>query len=286
MLEKVQKIATLQITGGFSSTPKITLDCIAGIMPIEIKLNNIASKTAIRLFKNKCWYPDTNIGCKKSYISHARHLDKELSSLQSYLNSPLHEYTQLTSINKNFSLNINEISDPLHIKPTSNTIQIFTDGSVLKYESWEQAGAGIFIRLGHISILEKHISLGTMTTINQAELLAMNEAAKFLLSNNFEANKIIFFTDSLNSIQKLNQTETTSHLTIETVTSLNNLSRKYNEILIQKVKAHDGIYGNEKAHNLGKIPFNRSRTFPLPTQQPTGVLSHNHNEKQKNNKDK
>ena len=88
MLEKVQKLATSQITGGFVSTLSITLDNTAGIMPIEINLNEQASKTAIRLKLNDGWFQDTNFGCKKSYIFHARHLDKKLLALKSYYDNP------------------------------------------------------------------------------------------------------------------------------------------------------------------------------------------------------
>ena len=112
MLEKVQKIATSQITGGFSTTPKITLDSLAGVMPIEINLHNIATKTAVRLYSNKCWYPDTNLGCKKSYTSHARHLDKVLKHLEQYINSPLNENTQIQNITRNFTISESEITDP------------------------------------------------------------------------------------------------------------------------------------------------------------------------------
>jgi hypothetical protein len=49
MLAKVQKLAALQITGGFNITPNITLDAIAGIMPIDIQLKYNATKTTLRL---------------------------------------------------------------------------------------------------------------------------------------------------------------------------------------------------------------------------------------------
>ena len=132
MLEKVQKLATLQITGGFSTTPKITLDSIAGIMPIEINLHNVATNTAIRLYSNKCWYPDTNLGCKKSYISHARHLDKELNQIKPYIDSPLNETTNPRNITRNFTISKNEIIDPKMCEPEINHLHIFTDGSVIE----------------------------------------------------------------------------------------------------------------------------------------------------------
>ena len=263
MLEKVQKIATLQKTGGFSTTPKITLDSMAGVMPIEINLNNIAAKTAVRLYSNKCWYPDTNLGCKKSYTSHARHLDKVLKHLEQYINSPLNENTQIQNITRNFTISESEITDPKVCEPETTSIHIFTDGSVLDLKNGKQAGAGILIRNRSTIILEKHYSLGEMATINQAEMFAINEAAKFLKTNYFEADSVKIFTDSLNSIQKLKKFDSNSKLTLETVINLNDLSWLY-KVTLHKVRAHIGIQGNELADSLAKKGANEKQIGPEP----------------------
>ena len=90
-----------------------------------------------------------------------------------------------------------------------------------------------------------------MATINQAEMFAINEAAKLLKTKHFETQEIKIFTDSLTSIKKLSNPESNSKLTIETNNNLNEISWHYN-ISIQKVKAHIGIAGNEKADSLAK----------------------------------
>jgi len=232
-------------------------------MPIEINLQNIAIKTAIRLYSNKCWYPDTNLGCKKSYISHARHLDKELKHLKQYIHSPLNENFEPRNITLNFSISQHEIIDPRICEPKTNYIHIFTDGSVIESKDGKQAGAGILIQNGINTILEKQYYLGEMTTINQAEMFAINEAAKYLKTNNLATKNINIFTDSLNSIQKLNKSETNSLLTIETVNNLNDLSSSYN-ITLHKVKAHIGIQGNELADRLAKKGANEKQIGPEP----------------------
>ena len=162
MLEKVQKIATIQITGGFKSTPKITLDSMAGIMPIQINLTNVATNTAIRLYTNKCWLPDTNLGCKKSYTSHARSLDKELKDIAHYIDSPLNEITQTQHINRNFNIIETEISDPEECIPVEHCIHIYTDGSVINQEAEKQTGAGILIQTKSGILIENFYSLGTI----------------------------------------------------------------------------------------------------------------------------
>ena len=263
MLEKVQKIATIHITGGFSTTPQITLDSMAGIMPIEVNLHNIATKTAIRLYSNKCWIPDTNLGCKKSYISHARHLDLELKQLAHYLDNPLNETTQTQNIDRKFSISDKEITDPKICEPKTNAIHVFTDGSVLNLGIRKQAGAGIVIQTSTSTIHEKHYSLGEMTTINQAEMYAINEAAKFLKLHPTQGNNINIFTDSQNSLQKLNKPSTNSKLTLDTIENLNELSKSQN-ITLHKVRAHIGIVGNELADSLAKKGASTKQIGPEP----------------------
>ena len=201
---------------------------MAGIMPIEVNLYNIATKTAIRLYSNKCRIPDTNLGFKKSYISHARHLDKELKQLVHHLDNPLNETTQTQNINRNFSISNKEITDPRICEPESNAIHVFTDGSVLNLGQRKQAGAGIVIQTPTTTICEKYYSLGEMTIINQAEMYAINEAAKVLKQHPSQGNSINIFTDSQNSLQKLNKPSSNSKLTLDTIENLNELSKSQN----------------------------------------------------------
>ena len=221
-------------------------------MPIEINLNEQAIKTAIRLKLNGCWFQDTNFGCKKSYISHARHLDKKLVALKPYYDNPLLDKTESSPPSADFEINLTEITNPLLLGTKDNTLQIYTDGSVLTLNNEHQAGADIYITLNGSTILESSLALGTMTTINQAELIAIREAAQYVISNNIRANQIHIYTDSLNSLLKLKNPNSTSILTSETITKLNQINQTYNEVKIQKIKAHIGLEGNEKADILAK----------------------------------
>lgn len=55
LLEGVQKQANLMITGGFKTTPNITLDILARNTPIKIWLDASALKTLLRLKTNNSW---------------------------------------------------------------------------------------------------------------------------------------------------------------------------------------------------------------------------------------
>jgi ribonuclease HI len=125
-----------------------------------------------------------------------------------------------------------------------NTLNIYTDGSVIKINQQNRAGCGFAIYKNGTKIKEKAISLGTMTTINQCEMIAIREGAaevENLLNNIYQAS---FHTDSITTIHKLKAITTSS--------KLNKLTHNNVTVSIYKVKAHIGITGNETADKLAE----------------------------------
>ena len=247
MLEKVQKMASLQITGGFITTPTITLDCMAGIMPIEIRLENTALKTVLRLKTNTNWehiLPNPN----RQFITHSHHLTKKLEKLVKTSEMKLSDKTISTTqkIKYNTFMDNEQSTDNIH------TINVYTDGSVIKINQQNRAGCGFAIYKNETIIKEEAISLGTKATINQCEMLAIREGAEEVgkILNNI--TQINFHTDSITTIHKLKATNTSSKLTRETNLNLNKLTENDITVSIYKVKAHIGIEGNEVADKLAK----------------------------------
>ena len=80
LLQRAQKQANLLITGGFKTTPNITLDLLAGNSPITIHLNSEAIKTVSRLKTNKSW-----VKCQlhRKNRSHASLLDQKVRKIES-----------------------------------------------------------------------------------------------------------------------------------------------------------------------------------------------------------
>ena len=94
-------------------------------------------------------------------------------------------------------------------------------------------------------------------------MYAINEAAKFLKLHPTQGNNIHIFTDSQNSLQKLNKPSTNSKLTLDTIENLNELSKSQN-ITLHKVRAHIGIEGNELADSLAKKGASTKQIGPEP----------------------
>jgi hypothetical protein len=64
MLNKVQKFATLQITGGFRKSPNITLDVLAGLLPITTSLEFKATLSTLRLKIDNNWHGNYSTSSK------------------------------------------------------------------------------------------------------------------------------------------------------------------------------------------------------------------------------
>ena len=247
MLEKVQKMATLQITGGFSTTPTTTLDCMASIMPIEIRLESIAIKTALRLKTNKNWNhirPNPN----RQMITHSHYLTKKIENLIDTPEMNLSDILPTTKIESKYSIN----EENGHQETNIHTLNIYTDGSVIKANHLNRAGGGFVIYKNGTKISEKAIPLGTMATINQCEMIAIREGADEARKLLNDIHQINFHTDSIATMNKLKTTTTTSKLTKETNMKLNKLTENNIRVNILKVKAHIGIIGNETADKLAK----------------------------------
>ena len=256
LLEKIQKLATLHITGGLQKSPNITLDIIAGLMPIDVTLKfKAVSLTSLRLKVDNNW--DGQYSLSSKVVSHARFLDQEINKLSIAKNINLIDKTTLTNFANKFTVNMNLPQ----VAPDDSNIKIYTDGSLRK--SLNLTGAGFTMQRNGRTIVEQTIRLGKMATINQSEMFAINQAADLLVSADTQKQVIHFYSDSLSSLLQLNKGYTTSKLTLDTVLILNKLGIQ-NEMYLHKVAAHTSIPGNERADILAKEVANTPPIGPEP----------------------
>ena len=245
VLGKVQKLATLQITGGLQKSPNITLDTLAGLMPIDIFLQFKATKTAIRLKIDNNWNGQYSLA--SNLVSHARYLDQMINKLGISKHLNLIDRTTHTNID---ITNYTVYTKPSQETPPDSSLKIFTDGSLKK--STNLSGAGYTMIRNGRTLVQHSTSLGRLATINQCEMYALYQAAELLVEANTQNQVIYFYSDSLSSLLQLTKDHSTSKLTLDTISMLNKLGTR-NKVLILKVAAHTGIEGNEKADELAKI---------------------------------
>ena len=104
-------------------------------------------------------------------------------------------------------------------------------------------------------VVEEHrdrFYLGRLSTVFQAEVNAIREAADYLLPTGDQRLMVTFYVDSQAAILALDSNLVKSRVVWDCIESLNALGRK-TQISIRWVKAHVGIWGNEAADDMAQM---------------------------------
>ena len=126
-------------------------------------------------------------------------------------------------------------------------ITVYTDGSKMR----GHLGFGFYIEQRYGRSIKESRSLGTHTTVYQAELHAIKAAAETLADLN--GRSVVINSDSQSALQALDSPVATSQLVLDTKKALNSAVKRWGKcIKLRWVKAHVGHPGNEIADQLAK----------------------------------
>ena len=235
-------------------------------MPIELKIELNAVKTAIRLKTDDNWYGNYTANMKGKLLSHAYYLNKKLEMISSYTEGNASDLIPKTSFNNNFIVNFttNEECIERINNLSASEVSIYTDGSLIKNNQANNlAGAGFTVMQDNDTLYEQSYSLGTLASVNQCELFAINQAAHWILTTSPNNRRFNIFSYSKSTLHKLEKGCTQSKMTLETIETLNEICLN-NTVVLFKVPAHTGIQGNEKADYLAKKGAMTRPTAPEP----------------------
>ena len=250
ILQSVQRLASLMITGAISKTPTAALEVMASIRPIHDMIRITAVKTALRLKANNDWIPHTQTLTKKKAYYHTLPINKDIKMLKDANNNDLIPKTPITNNFKINPFNQTDIENIIKSIPVQ-VIKIYTDGSLIKSDENRVTGAGIYITQNNRTLQQYALKTNDEASVFQCEMFAILKAAEWI-NNNCNHQTIYILSDSQASLAALNKHHTKSAMILQTINELNQ-AQKSNNLNLIKVPAHIGIDGNEKADTLAKL---------------------------------
>jgi len=257
-LRKMQRIALLQITAAYPSTPTAALEMLTGLRPLHLHLKEMAIMATVRLRRGDHWQlrkTAPHKGWLKTHSDICNQTRLRITALQmpedetssSWLDPPI------------FTVKIPERSEATNREYDSETILCHTDGSKLENG---KAGAGAVIS-GEGIQANLTIPLGTIATVYQAEIRAIQMAAEFLLEEGITGRLVVFRVDNQAALRSLGGRRNQSKTVKECSSILNGLAQG-NEVALEWVPGHAGVSGNEEADAAAKIGASMTPIGPEP----------------------
>lgn len=239
-LGKIQRFAMLLVTGAMKATPALAMSTAFDILPLNIYVEQIAMNTYARLSANEMW-GNVNSNSNRQHSVIANEIGKII---------PINDYDlcKRTNLkNRKFKVVINKREHwDRGTSKFPNAIKFFSDGS--KRNGKTAAGAYCQkIKLGQtFKEIKRSVRLSDYSTIAQAELIGIEQCAKFCLNTKIKNQIIIIHVDSQAALKALNKNVTLSKTTFQVYSTVNLLA-VHNQVLLYWCPGHSGVAGNEQA---------------------------------------
>jgi len=252
-LERVQGLALKYMTGALPSTPYTTLNFLTSIPHIVDFLKGEAAKGAVRLMSQGDWTLETALTGKGIITSHSTLSNHFLKNID-IPNSTKWDVTKpKLRLDNNFTITFPTYEDSEeYTKSLTDDIReastrgvcCFTDGS----KTDNGVGGGYVITHADTNI-EQSFKMDDSCSVFQAETAAIMHSAMRLSS--YSNQTITFWSDSRSALQALSNRLHKRKSIADCHKALTDLSSN-NKVQLKWIKAHTGLWGNEKADQLAK----------------------------------
>ena len=255
-LRRLNRLAMSTIVRVPRSTPTEGLEVILGVKPLHlhIKYEGFASYNRLKNQLPLTWdgvYP--NLTFSVSHLRFWEYLaeDVGISDFQAGSDS-----CHVPRPDLHFVLDINSFVNMADCQGRA-AFNVYTDGSKMN----DKVGAGVYILCGGARVAEKSYRLPDQSTVYQAEMMAIREAAS-ILAGIQGLTTVKFFVDSQAALRTFQAMHITSKLALQTIQTINTV--KAESITFVWTKAHVGTFGNEKADRLAKAGTELEEVHAIP----------------------
>ena len=247
LLQKVQRLACLNITGAMSTCPTAAMEVLLGLSPLHLHVKKEAALSAIKLSRTHKFKPGNLVG----HLSILKD-----STIEEMAAIPSDEIPMRYNFEQPFKVVIPDRHSWASDNPNSGkgSLNWFTDASKINGNT----GIGIY---GPNCRIRK--ALGQSTSVFQGELIAIQQCASINLNKGLKGANINICSDSQAALKALRAFTYESRSVSECLDTLTALA-KSNKVNLIWVPGHEGIEGNEKADELAKKGANCPFVGPEP----------------------
>lgn len=240
-LAKLQRMATLAITGAWSTTPGAALEVICGLSPLDLVGKKLALESCYRLKAQGQWGSRLSAPGQLGLETLLRK-DAPSSKFPSDMKKPRFRFA------KPYRVYIPDRSEWPYLAAHLEQMGIvcYTDGSV---QERGLTGAGWHCVTPPL-ISEEKLPTGKYATVFQTEVVAILDCARWL-SERVLTRPVFICSDSQAALQAIGSVRVTSALVLEAQAALSGLAAR-TSVSLYWVPGHTDVKGNETADSLAR----------------------------------